>query len=1152
MKRITLLLPLCIGCLSGFAQLRPYTLAHESQASINSDNSATRRPQVASTPLFSAAKTLAGAENGYGVAFDLGYVRFPLATPRNRVTVRAFTEPMVIAGAEMPDGKTLAFTYILNSSGAVQMQKMASIDPATGNLTDVATLPEDFPTVLDATYEPVSKSLLALAAWSTDTRPWLIRIDPATAALTRLRHLSDVWYSLAADGQGRLFLVRQQDGALGVLFNPLSGQEPVPVGRGTAAGAAYISSLAFDRDAYRLYWAMCGSDGRAHLLDINVLNGAASEVGTIGTAGASKELMAFTIPAVVKPQDVPAAPTDLHVVPAADGALTATATYKTVLADSTFVYLNGTRIQAYGATAGGTDGRLSLTGLQQGYNHLRVVGSNAAGQGHYADAYFFAGRDVPCSVTDLKVTRVAPDSARISWTAPTQSVHGGYVSPTNIKYRITRYSLSGDTAILQKTFRGTLYNDHVPAGNTYYYTVQALSTDYGETAASDTLYLGPALGLPYDCRFATRADYTPWTARTRNGNPRPWVYYSSSPQHIYNPPYSQGNDDWIFSAPFKLEQGKEYYLYILAKSGLGTYYPKMLEVSVGNQASPESQTQVLRRDTIASRVNEELRYTFTVPASGEYSIALHDLSPFVSCNLYVYQVRLDEKTQGIVSGRVTDANGQPVAGAEVSIDRTTLVAVTGADGSYAIDYVEPGTYSMAVAKPGYSSVSTQHPVDVASRQNTNVNFTMPALPSATLSGTIADNYAKPIEGATVRISAEGLGYEALTDARGAYTITGIPVGQYAVRVEKLRFIPWNSTADLTADASVSTRLDPLPLAPHNITASQEDGGVVTVTWERPRAMFRRDNGVPKSQNGAVVGNEYYVFGHVYRQPAVVSAITWMTTDYRGPHNEMNLWIFGVNADGTPSRQVLYNAMHVPAAGDLQWSRHELPQPVTCPDGFYLAVSYSEGMASIAMSDGEDPVWPFEEGVNFRNKDYRTDDWACVDASFVRNTYMLRAEGEAIGDKAHDYGYNYELWRLPAGTENDTTRWQSLTTLASELPTSTVVDNLAGIADGDYRYALACLYPGNILSEKVFSPVYHLTNDVDGISIDGLAPWPNPVVSELHLGLKCDRVELYDLTGTLRLNTADTDRLDMSALPAGCYLLRAVSGNQHYVTKIIKK
>ena len=157
---------------------------------------------------------------------------------------------MVIAGAEMPDGKTLAFTYILNSSGAVQMQKMASIDPATGNLTDVATLPEDFPTVLDATYEPVSKSLLALAAWSTDTRPWLIRIDPATAALTHLRHLSDVWYSLAADGQGRLFLVRQQDGALGVLFNPLSGQEPVPVGRGTAAGAAYISSLAFDRDAY--------------------------------------------------------------------------------------------------------------------------------------------------------------------------------------------------------------------------------------------------------------------------------------------------------------------------------------------------------------------------------------------------------------------------------------------------------------------------------------------------------------------------------------------------------------------------------------------------------------------------------------------------------------------------------------------------------------------------------------------------------------------------------------------------------------------------------------------------------------------------------------------------------------------------------------
>lgn len=86
--------------------------------------------------------------------------------------------------------------------------------------------------------------------------------------------------------------------------------------------------------------------------------------------------------------------------------------------------------------------------------------------------------------------------------------------------------------------------------------------------------------------------------------------------------------------------------------------------------------------------------------TGEYTLALHDYSPFISCNLYLYKVSVCEKTTGKISGRITDNTGKGVSGVTVSLDQTTLTATSGADGHYFIDYIEPGTYSLSAFKPG--------------------------------------------------------------------------------------------------------------------------------------------------------------------------------------------------------------------------------------------------------------------------------------------------------------------------------------------------------------------------------------------------------------------------------------------------------------------
>ena len=51
------------------------------------------------------------------------------------------------------------------------------------------------------------------------------------------------------------------------------------------------------------------------------------------------------------------------------------------------------------------------------------------------------------------------------------------------------------------------------------------------------------------------------------------------------------------------------------------------------------------------------------------------------------------QTTGKIRGKVTSADGQPLAGANVIVDGTTKGAATDGDGSYTILNVEAGTYS---------------------------------------------------------------------------------------------------------------------------------------------------------------------------------------------------------------------------------------------------------------------------------------------------------------------------------------------------------------------------------------------------------------------------------------------------------------------------
>jgi large repetitive protein len=145
----------------------------------------------------------------------------------------------------------------------------------------------------------------------------------------------------------------------------------------------------------------------------------------------------------------------------------------------------------------------------------------------------------------------------------------------------------------------------------------------------------------------------------------------------------------------------------------------------------------------------------------------------------------------IISGLVTDSvKGTPLAGAKVYL-RTgggggiVVVdsATTAANGTYTIDSVQPGTYSLNATAAGHTA-KTVNGVVVAAATVTQ-NFELVGLPAGVaISGTVTDSVrGTPLAGAKVYLRTGGGGGGTLLDsataaANGTYKIDSVQPGTY--------------------------------------------------------------------------------------------------------------------------------------------------------------------------------------------------------------------------------------------------------------------------------------------------------------------------------------------------------------------------------------
>jgi len=183
-------------------------------------------------------------------------------------------------------------------------------------------------------------------------------------------------------------------------------------------------------------------------------------------------------------------------------------------------------------------------------------------------------------------------------------------------------------------------------------------------------------------------------------------------------------------------------------------------------------------------------YDITAAAAGYTTSTAAAVNVANATSTVTHNITLAVKPAGIkITGTVTDTTtGTPLAGAIVRL-RTgnglniTVVdsVVTAANGTYTLDSVQTGTYSINVTAAGHTA-KTETGI-IAATTNLTSNFQLVGLPAGIkISGTVTNATSGiPIAGALIRLRNGGVAVDsAITAANGTYSIDSVQPATYSI------------------------------------------------------------------------------------------------------------------------------------------------------------------------------------------------------------------------------------------------------------------------------------------------------------------------------------------------------------------------------------
>ncbi|MCM1440670.1 MAG: hypothetical protein NC131_15945, partial [Roseburia sp.] len=275
----------------------------------------------------------------------------------------------------------------------------------------------------------------------------------------------------------------------------------------------------------------------------------------------------------------------------------------------------------------------------------------------------FVGFGTPKATEATAIWR--DDFMTISWSRPTETVDGGYLSPSDpFEYVIRDYDTD---QLVGKVTDGTSYSYPLPepaVRTPYRYKVTGTSNGKSFTSITNIAYAGSE-SAPYYNDFNSSTSGDGYTVIDANDDGKTWTFDGQAVSCTYNTYMSM--DDWFITVPIKLEAGRQYPFSIDARC-LNVRYSEKFEVKVGTAPTAEAMTVEVIPETTVDQ-NSYVTYSglITAPETGLYYIGVHGISPKDRHTLYVDNLKLESPLPESVPAAVknltvtTDPMGEPSA-----------------------------------------------------------------------------------------------------------------------------------------------------------------------------------------------------------------------------------------------------------------------------------------------------------------------------------------------------------------------------------------------------------------------------------------------------------------------------------------------------------
>ena len=465
-------------------------------------------------------------------------------------------------------------------------------------------------------------------------------------------------FTLAADSNGILYGID----ALGYLYSINKETGSVLV----EEGACFIQpnnlqSMAFDQKNNLLYWAgfkIENSTGVGFFGHFTYsedewwwsYNSAAQEV-----FDDNSEIIGLYIDSNPLVPGTPGAVTDLTLTPGENGALEATLSWVNPTHNNggsslkdpieVNIYRDGTLLANVKDQQPGENGSVTITEETSGILNYTVTTQNTEGQGRSVFIDGFVGRDVPASVGNITIQKPeGTENLTVAWTAPTAGAHNGWFDTSSITYNITRLPDEAQlaTAISELSFTDTTIENVCG----YSYIITPVNADgEGLAAESPVEFAGAPLNIPFACDFTTDALVRLWKVIDADNDGQSWYpaknrvesFMKYFPDNELSPELE--SNDWLISAPINFSADKTYVMKYWVRSQ-GPLFPVNFNVTIGNGASVEAQTNILKSvNGFDNQSMEEQTAIINVESDGTYNVAFQALN---RVSLHVKDVTIEE------------------------------------------------------------------------------------------------------------------------------------------------------------------------------------------------------------------------------------------------------------------------------------------------------------------------------------------------------------------------------------------------------------------------------------------------------------------------------------------------------------------------------